>query len=92
MHHRIIYPVTILLITFNLFGIEDAKIYRAGISVALLFSFIELGYKVAHIDILGTLYLALPFASAGFSWLVPTAVVLTLVSALNYSKRGTQKY
>ena len=84
----ILYPVTIVLIVLNLLEIKDFKIYRAGAWTAIFFSFIEVGYTIMQIDFLKSIYINMPFADSGFSWLVPTSLMISIFFLRNPIKQN----
>ncbi|WP_297596383.1 branched-chain amino acid transport system II carrier protein [uncultured Cetobacterium sp.] len=69
----ILYPVTIVLILLNVFGVKNHLSFKLVVAVTLTISIVEIcGFNLSFI----------PFSKEGFSWIIPAIVAFILSSIL----------
>lgn len=75
----ILYPITIVLILLNIFGIKNKVVFKSVSYTALIIAILEVLGNTFHISGLSKMIEYIPLAKDGFSWLVP-CVIAILVS------------
>lgn len=77
----ILYPVTIILILLNIFGVKHVLVYRAATYITLLvITLEEIGVKVLKIDALSVFLKKIPLAEQGFVWVIPCVAGMIIAS------------
>ncbi|MGL5683565.1 MAG: branched-chain amino acid transport system II carrier protein [Marinifilaceae bacterium] len=84
----ILYPVTILLILLNIFGVKSHLLYRVGCGVAIAISVIDVSHNYFDVPMLTTAINYLPLAEEGFAWTIPTILALLITYAVEKIKKG----
>ena len=85
----VLYPLTIVLIFLNIFGIEGKLYHRLCCYVAIVVSLLDVIGTTFKIEPLLSVIQALPLGNSGFAWLIPT--VLTFLFAFIYLKLPLKK-
>ena len=68
----ILYPVTIILILLNVFGVKHVLVYRAATYTTLVVIILEEVFsKILHVTSITNLLAKIPMAESGFVWVVP---------------------
>lgn len=67
----ILYPVTIILILLNIFGVSHVLVYRVATYTTLVTITLEVGAQTFGITGLSNLLKKIPLADAGFVWILP---------------------
>ena len=68
----ILYPVTIILILLNVFGVKHVLVYRAATYTTLVVIILEEVFsKILHVTPITNLLAKIPMAESGFVWVVP---------------------
>ena len=68
----ILYPVTIILILLNVFGVKHVLVYRATTYTTLVVIILEEVFsKILHVTPITNLLAKIPMAESGFVWVVP---------------------
>ncbi len=77
----IFYPIQIVLILFNIIGVESKLTYKITVYTTLVGSVLDVLHTQFGVTALNGIFKFVPFASAGFAWIVPAviAVVVSLV-------------
>ncbi len=77
----IFYPTQIVLILFNIIGVESKLTYKITVYTTLVVSVLDVLHTQFGVTALNGIFKFVPFASAGFAWIVPAviAVVVSLV-------------
>ncbi|WP_029699356.1 branched-chain amino acid transport system II carrier protein [Clostridium sp. Ade.TY] len=77
----IFYPIQIVLILFNIIGVESKLTYKITVYTTLVVSVLDVLHTKFGVTALNGIFKFVPFASAGFAWIVPAviAVVVSLV-------------
>lgn len=77
----IFYPIQIVLILFNIIGVESKLTYKITVYTTLVVSVLDVLHTQFGVTALNGIFKFVPFASAGFAWIVPAviAVVVSLV-------------
>ena len=71
----ILYPVTIILILLNVFGVKHVLVYRAATYTTLVVIILEEVFsKILHVTPITNLLAKIPMAESGFVWVVPCLV------------------
>lgn len=71
----ILYPVTIILILLNIFGVNHVLVYRTATYTTLVVIVLEeIGSKILHIEPITNFLAKIPMAESGFVWVVPCLV------------------
>lgn len=71
----ILYPVTIILILLNVFGVKHVLVYRAATYTTLVVIILEEVFsKILHVTSITNLLAKIPMAESGFVWVVPCLV------------------
>ena len=79
----ILYPVTIILILLNIFGVKHVLVYRAATYVTLLvITLEEVGAKILHINSISAVLQKIPLAQEGFVWVLPCIVGMIIASII----------
>lgn len=74
----ILYPITIVLILFNVMGIRNELAYKAGVYITLIISVIEVLGSTFKIEGLTSLVQRVPLGKDGFAWLLPCLVATVI--------------
>ena len=77
----IFYPIQIVLILFNIIGVESKLTYKITVYTTLVVSVLDVLHTQFGVTALNGIFKFVPFASAGFAWIAPAviAVVVSLV-------------
>lgn len=68
----ILYPVTIILILLNVFGVKHVLVYRAATYTTLVVIILEEVFsKILHVTPVTNFLAKIPMAESGFVWVVP---------------------
>ncbi len=78
----VLYPITIVLITLHILGIKRKRVFQNSVIVSLTISFIQIGVKYIHWEILKIIYSYLPLSNTGFPWLIPFVVTVILTISI----------
>lgn len=79
----ILYPVTIILILLNIFGVKHVLVYRTATYVTLLvITLEEVGAKILHINSISAVLQKIPLAQEGFVWVLPCIVGMIIASII----------
>lgn len=71
----ILYPVTIILILLNVFGVKHVLVYRAATYTTLVVIILEEVFsKILHVTPITNLLAKIPMYESGFVWVVPCLV------------------
>ena len=71
----ILYPVTIILILLNVFGVKHVLVYRAATYTTLVVIILEEVFsKILHVTPVTNFLAKIPMAESGFVWVVPCLV------------------
>ncbi len=84
----ILYPITIVLILFNVFGLENELAYKAGVYITLLISIVETLGVTFKIGAFTNAVQLIPLGKDGFAWLVPCVIVTAVAFA--FSRKATK--
>lgn len=77
----LLYPVTIVLITLNIFKVKEKLIFKASVYTTLFFSIFELINKYNIFPEIGDFFDFIPLGSFGFGWLMPS-IMITIFTKL----------
>lgn len=84
----ILYPITIVLILLNIFGIENSCVFKAATYSTLVVAMIEVFGGTFGITAFSKIISYIPLAKEGFAWLVPCLVTSILVFFVSKAKGG----
>lgn len=71
----ILYPVTIILILLNVFGVKHVLVYRAATYTTLVVIILEEVFsKILHVTPITNFLAKIPMAESGFVWVVPCLI------------------
>lgn len=71
----ILYPVTIILILLNIFGVEHVLVYRTATYTTLIVIVLEeVVSKILHVTPVTNFLAKIPMAESGFVWVVPCII------------------
>jgi len=86
----LLYPVTIVLITLNIFKVKEKLIFKVSAYTTLFFSVFEIINKYNILPEIGNFLNHIPFGSHGFAWLFPTIAmaVLTKLTVMISARSG----
>lgn len=91
---QVLYPIVIVLIILTLAGslVKNDKVVRATVYVTLIVSILDTLNLLTNgsIGLLKSIVGFIPLASAGFSWLVPSAIAL-VISSIVYNNKGKEE-
>lgn len=76
----ILYPVTIVLILLNIFGIKNKAAFSYTSYVALIIATLEVLGSTFNISFISNIINSIPLAKSGFSWLLPCIITLVISS------------
>lgn len=86
----ILYPVTIILILLNIFGVKNVLVYRVATYVTLITITVEVCADTFGLTGITEFMKIIPLADAGFAWITPC--ILGMIAAYFISKtRSGQK-
>ncbi|MCS5420460.1 MULTISPECIES: branched-chain amino acid transport system II carrier protein [Psychrilyobacter] len=77
----LLYPVTIVLITLNIFKVKEKLIFKGSVYTTLFFSILEVINKYTVSPEIENIFNRIPFGENGFAWLIP-AVLITVFTKL----------
>lgn len=83
----LLYPITIVLILLNVFGVQNVLCFRLSAYVVLIISLIEVAGSTFKIGSLSSIIQAIPLGSAGFAWVLPF-ILSVLIALVFYKKKG----
>ena len=67
----ILYPVTIILILLNIFGVKNALVFKVATYTTLITIIFEVGAQTLGLTGVSELLKKIPLADAGFVWIIP---------------------
>lgn len=76
----ILYPVTIILILLNIFGVSHVLVYRLATYTTLVVITLEVGASTFGITSLSNALLNIPLAKEGFVWVLPCLISIIIGS------------
>ncbi|MFK4785613.1 branched-chain amino acid transport system II carrier protein [Fusobacterium sp. MFO224] len=85
----ILYPVTIVLILLNIFGIKNRAVFASVAYVALIIACLEVLGNTFGLNSISKMIQYIPLAKDGFSWLIP-CIAASLISFLVSNKKTNQ--
>lgn len=91
----LVYPVVIILIILNLFSdiLNNRNTFRGAVIGALLVSsFDALAVLGVKMEFISNLIMKLPFASSGFSWLLPSIILSVLMTIFIKDDQANRVY
>lgn len=74
----ILYPVTIILILLNIFGVNHVLVYRLATYTTLLVITLEVGANTFGIPTISNIISKIPLSEAGFAWLLPCLISMII--------------
>lgn len=77
----ILYPVTIILILLNIFGVNHVLVYRLATYITLITITLEVGANTLGFTNLSNALLNIPLAEEGFVWVIP-CIIAMIVGAI----------
>ncbi|WP_054200065.1 branched-chain amino acid transport system II carrier protein [Clostridium baratii] len=77
----IFYPIQIILILFNIIGVNSRLTYKVTVYTTLVVSILDVLHTQFGVTGLNKLFNFVPLASVGFAWVVP-AIIAVLVSLI----------
>lgn len=87
----LLYPVTIVLITLNIFRVREGGIFKVVVGTTLLFSIAEIINRYTALPGVEHLFNEIPLSSYGFAWLLPAAsTALITKGVLVLWRRGVE--
>lgn len=72
----VLYPLTIILILMNVYGVENRAVYKLGAYSTLIVAFLFVISDVFKISGLHNILLYIPLAKDGFVWVVPCIIAM----------------
>lgn len=78
----ILYPVTIILILLNIFGINHVLVYRLATYTTLVAITLEVGASTFGITSISEMLLNIPLAKDGFVWVLPCVISMVIGSVV----------
>ena len=78
----ILYPVTIILILLNIFGINHVLVYRLATYTTLVAITLEVGASTFGITSISEMLLNIPLAKDGFVWVLPCVISMVVGSVV----------
>lgn len=84
----ILYPVTIILILLNIFGIKDVLVYRAATYITLVTITVEVAAQTFGFTAISDFLKIIPLADAGFVWIVPCILGMILAYGISQKRNG----
>lgn len=84
----ILYPVTIILILLNIFGVQNVLVYRTATYVTLIVITLEVGADTFGLTALSECLKIIPLAEAGFAWIVPCFLGMVIAYFISKTQNG----
>ena len=79
----VLYPVTIILILLNIFGVNHVLVYRIATYTTLVVIILEeVVSKIFHVAPVTNLLAKIPLASSGFVWVLPCIIGMVIASII----------
>ncbi len=88
----LLYPVTIVLISLNIFRVQENLVFKIGAYTTLFCSVFELINKYDILPAIGDYFELIPLSSFGFGWVIPAilAVMSTKLAIDIFPKLGVK--
>lgn len=83
----IFYPIQIILILFNVIGVESKLTYKITVYTTLVVSILDVLHTQFGVTALDGLFNFVPLASAGFAWVVPAVIAVGVSLLINILNR-----
>ena len=77
----IFYPIQIILILFNIIGVNSKLTYKVTVYTTLIVSILDVLHTQFGVTGLSKIFNFIPLASVGFAWVLP-AIIAVLVSLI----------
>lgn len=84
----ILYPVTIILILLNVFGVKDILVYRAATYITLIIITVEVGAQTFGLTGISEFLKLIPLADAGFAWITPCIAGMVIAYFISKIRNG----
>ncbi len=86
----ILYPVTIILILLNIFGVKNTLVFKVATYTTLVTIIIEVGAQTLGLTGISELLKKIPLADVGFVWIIPCIagmIIAYFISQINNSTK-----
>lgn len=87
----ILYPVTIILILLNIFGVKNVLVFRTATYTTLFVITLEVGAQTFGITILTELLQKIPLADVGFVWILPCIAGMAAAYGISLTKHSSRQ-
>lgn len=84
----ILYPVTIILILLNIFGVKNVLVYRTATYATLVTITIEVGAQTLGLTGISDFLKIIPLADAGFAWITPCILGMIVAYFVSKTRNG----
>lgn len=84
----ILYPVTIILILLNVFGVKNVLVYRTATYVTLITITIEVGAQTFGLTAVSDFLKIIPLANVGFVWIIPCILGMIVAYFITQKRKG----
>lgn len=79
----IFYPMQIVLILFNIIGVESKLTYKITVYTTLVVSVLDVLHTQFGVTALNGIFKFVPLANVGFAWVVPAVIAIVVSIILN---------
>lgn len=79
----IFYPMQIVLILFNIIGVESKLTYKITVYTTLVVSVLDVLHTQFGVTALNGIFKFVPLANVGFTWVVPAVIAIVVSIILN---------
>lgn len=87
----ILYPVTIILILLNIFGIKNVLVFRTATYTTLFVITVEVGAQTFGLTQITELLKKVPLADVGFVWIIPCITGMIIAYCVSKLKGGARQ-
>lgn len=87
----ILYPVTIILILLNIFGVKNVLVFRAATYTTLITITFEVGAQTLGLTGISEFLKKIPLADVGFVWIIPCILGMIVAYILTQIQNGTKQ-
>lgn len=87
----ILYPVTIILILLNIFGVKNVLVFRVATYTTLIVITFEVGAQTFGLTEVTEFLKAIPLADVGFVWIIPCVLSMIIAYVITQIRNGAKQ-
>lgn len=87
----ILYPVTIILILLNIFGVKNVLVFRVATYTTLIVITFEVGAQTFGLTRVTEFIKTIPLADVGFVWIIPCVLGMIIAYVITQIRNGAKQ-